>query len=316
MNIFSNNILNLSFLFGFLFSFIRAGYVLPVKIHRFLTLSILLLVGFKGGGPLVEHFSDEAPLLLALLVLWGLIHPFLSFYLLKISTRIDSSTAAAVAASFGSISVMTFAAGASFLESADIGFQKLLIGIMAILEVPAIVSGLFLAKRSGEVSSLDWKKMILEAFFNKSVLTIFLGLLLGALFHFFRFDSLAEPIVGCFKPLLCLFLLDMGLHVGRHRAQFKLFSWPLTLFGVYMPLIGASVGLLISYLLNLDVGTGTLIAVLTASASYIAVPAAMRAALPQARESIYLPLALGVAFPFNVFIGIPIYYRIASEILF
>jgi hypothetical protein len=291
------------FLLGLSVSWIRPGLVLPQKIHKVLTFLILLLIGLKGGGPLVDHFTDEAPALLGALIGWGLVQPFIAYFLLKLTTKIDRATAAAIAASFGSISVMTFASGAAFLESQQISFQKLIIGALAILEVPAIISGLVIAKKSG-----DWKKMIFEAFFNKTVLTLVAGLILGAFFF-------KDTNWTCYKPLLCLFLFDMGLHVGLHRQQLRSFSWTLTFFGFYMPLLGAFVGLLISYLLHLDVGTGTLIAVLLASASYIAVPAAMRIALPQAKESVYLPLALGVTFPFNIFVGIPIYFNLAQGIL-
>lgn len=133
--------------------------------------------------------------------------------------------------------------------------------------------------------------------------------------HRLQLDYLESSILIIFKPVLCLFLLNMGFLIGKQRNSFSQFSWSLTLFGFYMPLIGGVFGIALSYFLGLDRGTGSLIAVLSGSASYIAVPAAMRIAIPEAKEAVYLPLSLGIAFPFNVLIGIPIYYVLALKLL-
>lgn len=305
------------FLGGIFFALIKPGFRLPVKLNKCLTIYILFCVGLKGGGPLAEHAISSAFLffiILTGLVIWGLLSPLLSFYLLRCFTRVDCVTRAAIAASFGSVSVMTFITAISFLDQFKVGYQQLIIAALAIMEIPAIISGIFLAKifdKNHLNPSSSISKLLGESLFNKAVLSILIGLIFGVFFYFRKLTPISAHLLVPFKPLLCLFLFDMGLNVGLQRQHFRFFSWSLNLFGVYMPLIGGGFGLFLSYILGLDVGTGTLIAVLTASASYIAVPAAMQIALPQAKEGIYLPLSLGIAFPFNVVIGIPLYYSLA-----
>jgi hypothetical protein len=314
------NIFNLPlicFLCGIFLAFIKPGLRLLPKVNKFLVIYILFCVGLKGGGPLAQHSLSSALLfsiILSGLILWGSFSPLLSFYLLRWFTRVDGVTAAAIAASFGSVSVMTFITALSFLDQIEVGYQQLIIAALAIMEIPAIISGIFLAKKFDKsplspTSTLS--KLLVESLFNKAIVAIVIGLIVGVLFYVKDLSELTEGVLLPFKPLLCLFLLDMGLNVGSQREHFRTFSWQLHLFGLYMPLIGGSFGIFLSYLLGLDVGTGTLIAVLTASASYIAVPAAMQIALPQAKQAIYLPLSLGIAFPFNVIIGIPLYYYLA-----
>jgi hypothetical protein len=183
------------------------------------------------------------------------------------------------------------------------------------MEIPAIISGLFLAKSFKGADSRSRKGVLAEAIFNKTVLFIFAGMAFGFFCYLMQWKVVPDKIFLLFKPFLCLFLFNMGWLVGRHREDLGQFSWSLSLFGLYMPLIGGAFGIFLSSLFHLDVGTGTLIAVLSASASYIAAPAAMRVALPEAKEAVYLPLSLGVAFPFNVVVGIPLYYQAALKFL-
>lgn len=318
--LFLNNLFNLPllcFLCGILTTFIRPGVSLPKRVNQFLTIYILFSIGLKGGGPISDHFTSSISSfipILTLLIVCGLSQPVLSFFLLRLFTKVDFLTAAAISASFGSVSVMTFVAAISFLDQLHIHYQELIIAALAVMEIPAIISGVFIAKMCDRKES-KLSKILRESLVNKAILTIVIGMVVGILMTATGFSKVSDTVFVSFKPLLCLFLFDMGLHVGGHRSHFCDFSWSLNLFGVYMPLIGGFVGLLLSYLMHVDVGTGTLIAVLTASASYIAVPAAMRIVLPQAKESIYLPLSLGIAFPFNVIIGIPLYYHFAIKLL-
>jgi hypothetical protein len=250
------------------------------------------------------------------LILWGFLNPLLSFYLLKSFTRVDRVTAAAIAASFGSVSVMTFITATSFLDQLKVDYQGFIIPALAIMEIPAIISGIFLAKTFDKGSSSSFGKLLRESLINKAIVAMVVGLVTGIVFYANQLTPISDTFLRSFKPLLCLFLFDMGLHVGFQKQHLRSFSWSLNIFAVYMPLIGGSFGLFLSYLLGLDAGTGTLVAVLTASASYIAVPAAMRIALPEAKEAIYLPLSLGIAFPFNVIVGIPLYYYLAVLFLY
>lgn len=312
------NIFNISvfcFIGGITVSFIKKNIKLPSFLSKLLPLYILFLIGLKGGGALDRELSSTASvffILTTILAIWGFLQPFISFYILKVSTKIDLPTAAAVASAFGSVSVMTFVTGASFLESLDIPYQEFLIATMAIMEIPALISGLLLGKIYGKNRVTKINQVIRHALFNFPIVCLILGLLTGAFLEGSKTPFITTGILSSFKPVLCLFLFGMGLTVGSHRHDFRLLSWRLNLFGVYMPLIGGLVGLMISSLLQLDVGTKTMVAVLTASASYIAVPAAMRIALPEAKEAVYLPLSLGITFPFNVLCGIPLYYCLAK----
>lgn len=252
---------------------------------------------------------------MGVLVLWCLIQPFISYALLRKFSRVDSATAAAIAACFGSVSVMTFATGTAFLEKLDVPFQPQTVAFLAVMEVPAILSGLFISKWMSCSEGKPTKNLWIETLLNKTILMLLLGMIVGVVCHQIKFDILPSYFLISFKPLLCLFLFYMGLLIEKQRKDLSGFSWPLSLFGFYTPLLGGIFGIFVSYLFGLDVGTGTLIAILSASASYIAVPAAMKIALPEAKEGVYLPLSLGIAFPFNVLIGIPIYYVLASKLL-
>ncbi len=309
------------FLMGIFLALIRSGFRLPERFNKFLTIYILFCIGLKGGGPLAEHSLSSAflfSIILSVLILWGLLNPLLSFYLLKSFTRVDYMTAAAIAASFGSVSVMTFITAVSFLDQIHVNYQEFVIAALAIMEIPAIISGIFIAKKFDKAEtkkSSDLRKILLDSLVNKAILALVIGLITGVIFYNINLSILSDNILVSFKPLLCVFLFAMGLNVGLQRHHFRSFSWSLNLFGLYMPLIGGGFGLFLGYILGLDAGTSTLISVLTASASYIAVPAAMRIALPQAKEAIYLPLALGIAFPFNLIVGIPLYYYLAIWLL-
>lgn len=291
----------------------------------FLTIYILVSIGVKGGAPLVDYLIISPSfffLFVAGLALWGFLHPFLSFYLLRKLTKLDPQTAAAVSASFGSISIMTIITALSFLDFLQVDYEKFVIAILAIMEIPAIVSGLILANMYSEESQNQRSlresvclKLIKECLFNKVILALTGGLLAGAVLCYFGLSQICQMVLWPFQMLLCLFMFQMGMLVCAQRSQLAFFSYSLFLFGLFMPLLGAGIGLLFSCLFGFNPGTGTLIAVLLASASYIAVPAAMRLAVPSAKEAVYLPLSLGVVFPFNVLIGIPLYYYIAQRVL-
>lgn len=306
----------LCFLFGILLSAFGMDWLFRPKIHSFLTYFLLFCIGLKGGGAFMQH--STAPqffLLLGIMIAWGLIQPFISYWFLRKFTKTDASTAAAIAACFGSVSVMTFAAGTAFLEKLDVPYETVVIAVLAIMEVPAILSGLFISKSRNISVDNKTKNIWIHTLFNKTILMIFLGMAIGMICYRLQASYLPSNILIIFKPFLCLFLLNMGLLIGKQRKDLNQFSWSLSLFGFYMPLIGGVFGIVLSYFFGLDAGTGTLIAVLSASASYIAVPAAVRIAIPEANEAIYLPLSLGIAFPFNVLIGIPIYYVLALKLL-
>lgn len=287
-------------------------------INKILTIYILFSIGTKGGSHLIHHFSSSNLSFLGVLsslVLWGFLQPCISFYILKNFIKVDGLTAAAISASFGSVSVMTFVAALSFLEQLKIGYEESMIATLAMMEIPAIISGLLLAKileKKSVEHPLNILKMLRELLCNQAVVSLLLGLLIGIGLNIQGMRTTHQLFLKPFQPLLCLFMLGMGLRIGSHKTGFFKLSWRLNLFGIYMPLIGAAFGLLLSYWMHLDPGTATLVTVLAASASYIAAPAAMRVCLPQANEAIYLPLSLCITFPFNVILGIPFYYYLVN----
>jgi hypothetical protein len=318
------NLLNLPlicFLLGIIIALVKPQWTFPPIFKKILTISVLFSIGLKGGGPFFEHAAAKSSIffiLMGCLMLWAVMQPLLSFFLLKTFTRIDKITAAAIAACFGSISVITFITAVSFLEQLKTSYQGYIIAGIAITDIPAIMSGILLARnsdKSAQEQSIPFFKLLKSSLTNKAILTVLSGLFVGGVLFMTNHSQTSTFILNGFKPILSLFLLDMGFSVGLKRTDLKLFSWQLSLFGLYMPLIGGFFGLVISYLFHLDVGTATLLSALCASASYIAVPAAMRVALPMAKEALYLPLSLVMAFPFNIVIGIPLYYYIANLIL-
>jgi hypothetical protein len=206
---------------------------------------------------------------------------------------------------------MTFVAGVCFLDAQQIGYKEVIIGVLAVMEIPAIISGLWIAKKYGN-SQFSFKKLLSHAIFNQPIAILVSSILVGGLMVQFECSDMKKFFLTFFNPIVGLFLFDMGRRIGVAKNDFKNISKALVSFGFYMPLIGGFFALLCSYFFKLDVGTATLLIILSASASYIAVPAAMRIALPEAKESIYLPISLGITFPFNLTIGIPLYYYLAT----
>jgi hypothetical protein len=287
----------------------------PEAVSQGLSIYLMMAIGFKGGASLVSAGGLSFTLVLvcgAGLAMSALM-PVLSNVILKATTRLDPATRAAVSAHYGSVSIVTFVTATSFLSAAGTPFEGYMVAVLALMEAPAIVTGLIIAGRA--VAKPGTPALSGELFANGPILLLVGSFIIGALTGQSGLDTVSGFFVTPFQGILALFLLDMGLAVSRRVDDMKAFSLPLALFGLYMPLIGASIGLGVALLLQLDVGSGGLLAVLGASASYIAVPAAMRLALPEAKTAISLPLSLGITFPFNIVIGIPLYVAAADLLL-
>ena len=303
------------FFLGIILGFLGLKLKINIKLKELLTFIILLTIGLKGGISLPKNFDASSSSffsILLLLSIWGFLQPLLSFFVLKKVTTLEPTTIAVIGASFGSVSIITFVTGVTFLENLEVDYQKIIIPILAVMELPAIVSGVYLAKRVLH-TNLSMRQTMVHSFLNKATISILIGLVLGVMLGFLGVSKLNQPCLSLFNFLVALFLFDIGL--GIASGYKKIISLPLLAFGCYMPLISSVIGLSISYFLQLDIGTGTLVVLLCASASYIAVPAAMKMILPQADEKVYLPLSLGVTFPFNVVLGIPLYYYFACKLL-
>lgn len=312
----ANNLLSpiiLSFALGVAASLARSDLAIPEAVAKGMSIYLLFAIGFKGGVSVADHGIN---LTLGLSLLTGIVLsfalPLIAFALLQVMSGLSRLDAAAVAAHYGSISIVTFVAGTSVLESAGLTYEGYMVAVAAAMEAPAILSALWLVSRGAGGRKMEsdlWREILLNGSIVLLVGSFFIGMATGK-------EGLAEIesfIVSPFKGVLCLFLLDMGLVAGRGLRQGGRVMRPgLLAFGVVMPLIGSVAGLGFGVLLGLSTGGVLLMMVLSASASYIAVPAAMRVALPEAEPSIYLTLSLGVTFPFNLTLGIPLYLAVAQ----
>ena len=297
----------LSFVLGLIAAGLRSDLSVPEAIAKGLSIYLLFAIGYKGG---VEVASAGLDLRLAFALLAGVglsaLLPLLAFGLLRWLTSLSVIDSAAVAGHYGSISIVTFVAAGALLQSQGVDYEGWLVAVAAVMEAPAILTALWLAGRrqASALSSggaVPWREVAL----NGSIVLLMGAFVIGWMTGPEGLAELEGFLVTPFKGVLCLFLLDMGLVAGRNllRSRASL-SAPVVGFGLLMPLVGASLGLGTGWMLGLSTGGLAILATLAASASYIAVPAAMRVALPAANPAIYLSLALGVTFPFNLSIGI------------
>ncbi|WP_281996023.1 sodium-dependent bicarbonate transport family permease [Ruegeria faecimaris] len=298
----------LFFVLGLLAAFARSDLSIPGGAAKFMSLYLLLAIGFKGGSSLAEH---GIPMDLFLTLLGGValsfVIPFVAFGLLRVMTRLDALNAAAVAGHYGSISIVTFVTATSLLDLVGLDHDGFMVAVAAAMEVPAILSALWLAHKTSSKGVNDnglWRDLLA----NGSIVLLTGAFLIGAITGGEGMQMIAPFIVTPFTGILCLFLLDMGISAGRSliKNRDKL-SLGLFAFGMLMPLIGAAMAWVVGAVIGLPEGSLFLFMVLSASASYIAVPAAMKIALPKAEAGIYLTLSLGVSFPFNITIGLPLY---------
>ncbi|MGL4241611.1 MAG: sodium-dependent bicarbonate transport family permease [Beijerinckiaceae bacterium] len=303
----------LCFGLGLFAALARSELTIPEAAAKMMSIYLLFAIGFKGGVAVADHGLDGS-LLLAILggvvLSFGL--PFIAFALLKLLTRLSATDAAAVAAHYGSISIVTFVTATSVLQSSGITSEGYMVAVAAAMEAPAIISALWLVSRSGRTEPMDadlWREILLNGSIVLLVGSFLIGLATGAE----GMERIDAFIVAPFQGVLCLFLLDMGLVAGRGlKAARGVLSLGAVAFGILMPVVGAATGLAMGLALGLSTGGVALMMTLAASASYIAVPAAMRVALPEANPSIYLTLSLGVTFPFNLTLGIPAYIAVAQ----
>ena len=305
----------LSFVLGVTAALARSDLTIPEAVAKGMSIYLLFAIGFKGGAGVAENGIDAqlvATLLAGLVLSFTL--PFIAFMLLKVLTKLDTVDRAAVAAHYGSISIVTFVAATSVLESRGVLAEGYMVAVAAVMEAPAILSALWLISRSGGQTQSQ-PGLYREILLNGSIVLLVGSFLIGGITGADGLTKIAPFIVAPFQGVLCLFLLDMGLVAGRGlRDSRHDLGGGAIIFGILMPLVGSLIGLVGALLAGLSPGGAALLMTLAASASYIAVPAAMRVALPEARPSIYLTLSLGVTFPFNLTVGIPLYTAISTAI--
>lgn len=304
----------LCFALGLASALARSDLSVPEAAAKALSIYLLFAIGFKGGVSVASYGLDGTLLatLLAGIALSATL-PVIAFLLLRVLSKLDTLNAAAVAGHYGSISIVTFVAATSVLDKYGIASEGYMVAVAAIMEAPAILSALWLvSRRNKSATRMDaglWREILL----NGSIVLLVGSFLIGLITGENGLREIESFVVSPFKGVLCLFMLDMGLVAGRSLAKSRRsITAGLLAFGIVMPLVGAGIGLPVGYVLGLSEGGTVLLMVLCASASYIAVPAAMRVALPEADPGVYLTLSLGVTFPFNLTIGIPVYIAVAG----
>ncbi len=294
------------FLLGIVAGVLRSELRLPVQVYELLSILLLLAIGMKGGMELARQpFLSLLPQMLAVITM-GFALPLLAYPVLLYLGRLPRTDAAAVAAHYGSVSVGTFAVVVAYLASREIPYEAYMPVFVVLLEIPAILVGIVLAKGLGSGASL--RRSAHEVLLGKSIVLLVGGLLIGWAAGEEGLKSLAPLFFSPFQGLLALFLLEMGLVTASQLGTLRRYGLFLLGFGVMAPVVSAVIGLTLAWLLGLSVGGAVVLATLAASASYIAVPAAMRISLPEANPALSLAASLGVTFPFNVVLGIPLYH--------
>jgi hypothetical protein len=313
-----SNILNppvLFFFLGMIAYGLKSDLEVPHPLPKLFSLYLLLSIGFKGGVELNHSgLTSQVIFTLGAAIMMSVLVPLAAFFILK--RKMDVPNAAAVAAAYGSVSAVTFIAAVSFLGQLGIPFSGHMVAAMALMESPAIIVGIALARLLGpqREARFQWKPLLHDAFCNGSVLLLMGSLLIGILTGAKGGESLAPFTNDLFKGMLCLFLLDMGIVSGRQLSGIrKLGALPVG-FATLVPFVNALLGIGLAWVIGLDQGDALIFAVLCASASYIAVPAAMRLALPEANPGLYVTMALALTFPFNIVLGLPCYMAIISKL--
>ena len=305
----------LFFVLGIAAALARSDLAIPEAIAKLLALYLLLSIGFRGGAE-VSHHGLTVQLVLTILagVLLSFGTPFVAYAFLRIASKLSPADAAAVAAHYGSISAVTFVAVTSVLSHLAIPYDGYLVAVAAAMETPAIFAALLIARRNRNVAE-ERQSFLRHIAFNGSIVILLGAFAIGAITGPRGMTMLKPFILDVFPGFLCLFLLDMGIVAGRGLKQgWRYLTPPVCVFALGMPLFGAAMAAIFAAGIGLSTGSTAVLMTLAASASYIAVPAAMRLALPEANVAIALTLSLGITFPFNLMLGIPLYIAAASRI--
>ena len=301
----------LFFVLGIIAVYVKSDLEIPENTSKFISLYLLFSIGFKGGQELAHsHFTLDILWSIVFGVLIAVLIPFYTFFILKKRYSIENS--GAIAAAYGSVSAVTFVTAISFLEIQNYNFSGHMVAVMALMEAPAIIIGVILIRlfSKEKVQKTKMTTIVKHSFTNGSVLLILGSLVIGFLASEQQALGIKPFTTDIFKGFLALFLLDMGIVSGRKLNDFFKSGWFSVFFAVVFPLINGCIVAFLSQFVTDDVGNRFIFAVLAASASYIAVPAAMKIAVPKANPGIFLPMALAVTFPFNITFGMPIYFSI------
>jgi len=304
----------LFFVLGIIAVYLKSDLEIPPNSSKFISLYLLFAIGFKGGQELShEKFTSEIALSMLFGICVSLAIPLYTFFILK--RRLNVFDAGAIAAAYGSVSAVTFVTAVSYLESQQLSLHGHMVAIMALMESPAIIIGLVLISifNKEESNTINKSSVIKHSFTNGSVLLILGSLIIGYLASAKQAEGIKPFTNDLFKGFLAIFLLDMGITSGKKLKSFFSFGWFPFAFAIFIPLINGSAVAMLSSFVTSDITSRFIFAVLAASASYIAVPAAMKISVPKANPGLFLPMALAVTFPVNITVGMPIYFLIVQR---
>ena len=315
-NLILSNLTNptlLFFVLGVVAALVKSDLEIPASSSKFISLYLLFSIGFKGGMELSHSgINKEITITLLICIFFSIVVPVYTFFILR--KKLDVYNAGAIAATYGSVSAVTFVTACSFLADNNIAFGGHMVAAMALMESPAIIIGMILIRKFGNKSNntQSFKHIIKEAFSNGSVLMILGSLIIGIVADEKQAEGIKPFTSDIFKGFLAVFLLDMGITATKRIKAFNKGGLFLTLFGIIIPIINACVAIVIAHLFHINDGDAFLLAILASSASYIAVPAALRLAVPQADPGYYIPMALAITFPFNIVVGMPLYFTLLN----
>jgi len=315
----------LAFVLGVVATLVRSDLSIPDPLYQALAIYLLLAIGLKGGVALAVTPIAEVGVPALVTLALGLLTPLSAFFVLRWVGKIDSVNAGAIAAHYGSVSAVTFLAALAFAENAGLGAEGYMPALVAILEVPAIGVGILLARSAGgdsgsppahsllhsESNTASWKVALREVITGRSIVLLLGGIAIGWVAGPTRMEPVNSFFVAIFPGALTLFLLEMGLVASRRLRDLREVGLFLVGFGTLIPILHGALGVWAGGIAGLSVGGAAVLGTMAASASYIAAPAAVRVALPQAEPSLYLTAALGITFPFNLVVGIPLYFSLA-----
>lgn len=310
-NLIVSNILNppvLFFFLGMTAVLVKSDLEIPPPIPKLFSLYLLLAIGFKGGVELTKSgINQQVVLTLLAAIVMACVVPLYTYFILRL--RLDTYDSAAIAATYGSISAVTFITASAFLTELGMPFDGFMVAALALMESPAIIVGLILVNffAIDEKREFVWSEVLRDTFLNSSVFLLVGSLIIGVLTGEHGWEVLSPFTQDMFYGVLTFFLLDMGLVAAKRIKDLQKTGVFLISFAILIPILNAGIGLLIARAINMPQGDALLFAVLCASASYIAVPAAMRLTVPEANPSLYVSTALAVTFPFNIIVGIPLY---------
>jgi uncharacterized protein len=306
----------LFFILGYFAALIKSDLAIPDAFAKAMSIYLMSAIGLKGGVEVAKSgFTAELGAAALSGLSLSLILPVFAFIALRRFGRLSSIDAGAVAAHYGSVSVVTFVTATELLTNQNLPPAGFMVAVLALMETPAIISGLILAKRSqkGE-SRQDNLDLLKEVFSNGSVILLVGSFVIGLIAGKDGFAAISPLFEVGFKGVLCLFLLDMGLVAARRFTQSNKLTLRLCILAIILPMVNGAVGTILGTAIGLDIASAAALGILAASASYIAVPAAMRLALPEADPGLYLSMSLGITFPFNIIFGISLFTALARTI--